>query len=126
MEVGPGAKDRYVPHDDGTLSIDEAARACHVSQETIRRRLRSDRLPGSTRVGNSGVWHIPVSSLITAGFSVQVRTPTPTGTADGASTLEADLRVAQALADERLARIEQLEAHVADLRLAMRTLGGVQ
>ena len=108
---------------DGTVSIEQAARMCGVSDETIRRRLRSDRLAGARRVGAGGVWRIPVASLVADGM-------TPDLSAGGEERrsatreLEVQLAAQQAVADERLARIEQLERHIDDLRSIIGVLGG--
>ena len=94
---------------DGTLSIDEAAVACGVSTETIRRRIRADRLTGAHRVGPAGAWRIPVAALLADGFR-----PLLNGRDEG--TRDADLAVrvavAEAISAERLARITALERHV--------------
>lgn len=113
----------YVISHDGTVSIEQAARMCGVSDETIRRRLRSDRLAGATRVGAAGVWRIPVTALVDDGLAPDLST-------DGderrsaVREMEAQVAAVQAVADERLARIEQLERHVADLRAVIEVFGG--
>ncbi len=113
----------YVISHDGTVSIEQAARMCGVSDETIRRRLRTDRLAGARRVGAAGVWRIPVTALVEDGLA-------PDLSSDGderrsvVREMEAQVAAARAVADERLARIEQLERHVADLRAVIEVLGG--
>mgnify|MGYP003352541472 FL=1 len=108
---------------DGTVGIEQAARMCGVSDETIRRRLRSDRLAGAARVGAAGVWRIPVTALVADGLA-----PDLSGDGDerraAVHEMEAQVAAARALAEERLARIEQLERHVTDLRTVIELLGG--
>lgn len=104
---------------DGTVSIDDAVRLCGVSDETIRRRLRADQLPGAFRHGTAGVWRIPVAALVSAGFEIEF---SGVGNDEQLAELEARLSVADAVAQERLARIEQLERHIDDLRAVLRVL----
>lgn len=52
------------------LSISEAAALCHVSVDTIRRRVRQGLLEGAYRDGDglSAQWMIPVSALVRSGL----------------------------------------------------------
>ncbi len=114
---------------DGTLSIEEAARMCRVSDETLRRRLRANALPGAFRAKPSGMWRIPLGALVLAGFDVRLdpaETAQATPAGDRVSDFERRAELAETIAAERLARITQLEAHVADLRNALEILGGVR
>jgi uncharacterized protein YlxW (UPF0749 family) len=109
-----------LPH-TGNLPLDAAARACGVSCETIRRRLRTGRLPGAFRDGPAGAWQIPVSDLVAAGFEVTVRTETSGNAATNLelAELKAEMARARAEAAERLERIRVLEANLEDLRAAL-------
>ena len=121
----PGMPDTP-PETPVALSQGEAARACGVSQATLRRARRSGRLPGATQSDDGG-WRIPVSDLLGAGFSMDRVTPDTTGDGghdtaqEGGAALEiADLRrmlseseraraVAEALATERAREIERAD-----------------
>lgn len=105
-----------MPGPDGTLGVEEAARLCGVSDETIRRRLRSRRLPNARQAdGPSSPWRIPLADLVAAGLQPKL------GADGGAAVpevvhLREALVAAERLLDERQARIEELQAHIADLR----------
>ena len=101
---------------DGTLGVEEAAQLCGVSDETIRRRLRAGRLPNAVRAaGASSAWRIPLSDLIADGFQPQTASGED-GTLAELERLRAALDGAERLLAERLARIDELQTHVADLR----------
>jgi len=53
-----------------TVSVAEAAKLCQCSDDTIRRRLREDKLRGAYQdgVGVGAPWRVPVVSLIEAGL----------------------------------------------------------
>src|SRR3954466_7777728 len=58
---------------ESLLSVDDAARLCGVSRDTIKRRLRAGEFPNAVRVrvpGPKGPWRIPDTDL-TAVFRVQ-------------------------------------------------------
>jgi excisionase family DNA binding protein len=101
---------------DGCLGVEEAARLCGVSDETIRRRLRANRLPHAARAeGPSSPWRIPFSDLIADGLE-------PQGSGDDEAVISEVTRLREALeASERLlaerqSRIEDLQAHLTDVR----------
>jgi hypothetical protein len=102
-----------------TLSIHEAATCCGVSEETIRRRLRADRLPGAFRNGPSGVWRIPSQALVADGFNLGRREHASEDSGER-QQLEARLMFHEQVAAERLRQIERLERHVNDLRAVLR------
>lgn len=101
---------------DGTLGVEQAARACGVSDETIRRRLRARRLPNAVREpGAAGAWRIPLRDLLDAGLRPKLGTD---GIADAAALLRLRdaLAAAERLLQERQARIDELTAHIHDLQ----------
>jgi excisionase family DNA binding protein len=53
-----------------TVSVAEAAKLCGCSDDTIRRRLRENKLRGAYQdgVGAAAPWRVPVVSLIEAGL----------------------------------------------------------
>ena len=53
-----------------TVSVAEASQLCDCSDDTIRRRLNANKLPGAFRegVGASAQWRIPVRALVEAGL----------------------------------------------------------
>jgi hypothetical protein len=51
------------------LNITEAAAACGLSRDTVRRRIRSGALPGARRdPSGSSPWLIPIRDLLAAGL----------------------------------------------------------
>lgn len=101
------------------VGIDEAARACSVSRDTIKRRLRLGQFPGAIRgtpVGNRPPpWLIPVNDLTDAGLN-----PVVAGGVTGLD-LEDPLALSGAIAHyEALAAAR--ETHLADLRAEIRRL----
>lgn len=53
-----------------TVTVAEASQLCNCSDDTIRRRLNANKLPGAFRegVGTAAQWRIPVTALIEAGL----------------------------------------------------------
>jgi excisionase family DNA binding protein len=101
---------------DGTLGVEEAAHVCGVSDETIRRRLRKNRLPNAVRDGGpSSPWRIPLTDLVADGLEPKLGSDTDGALYEVAQLKEA-LEAAERLLTERQARIEELQAHVDDLR----------
>jgi DeoR/GlpR family transcriptional regulator of sugar metabolism len=102
------------------LSVDEAAIACGVSTETIRRRLRARKLIGAYREGPSGAWRIPVTALAAEGFRIDI-----SDRGAEVERLERELAFARELNERLSANVEMLERHITDLRL-MLSLGGAR
>ena len=79
------------------FTLKEAARACDVSAQTIRRRLRDEVFPNASKETLDGVetWQIPLGDLLAAGFSPTsdgrpAKTPPPKApTAPVAEVIEA-------------------------------------
>lgn len=118
------------------LSLAAAARDCGVSRPTIQRALKAGKMPGAWQ-NAAGHWRIPVPELIAAGFNIGAPTPpeqpaqsvqheamnTDTGEQARLHARIADLETAldrersaraaaEALAEERLARIADLKAQI--------------
>lgn len=96
---------------DRTLSVEDAARACDVSVETIRRRLRARRLVGAFQDGPLRTWRIPVSALIADGFRID--------TSDHRAhieRLERELELERTINARLTSDIDLLERYVRDLR----------
>lgn len=110
---------------DRTLGVEDAARACSVSDETIRRRLRAGRLPGARRDGGAvGAWRIPLADLIADGLTPVLPSATTGLVPEELAELRAALAEARALAAERDLRIGQLLSQLADLRTIVGLLRG--
>jgi len=108
---------------DLTMSIEQASRACGVSDETIRRRLRAKRLSGAFRQGKYGTWRIPITALIADGFTLTTTTDQPFRDGEDRNGLSRRLEVVELLLTEREERITALERNLDDLRLVLRVLG---
>ncbi|MHB1853344.1 MAG: helix-turn-helix transcriptional regulator [Acidimicrobiales bacterium] len=101
------------------LSIDQAARRCSVSRDTIKRRLRAGRFPGAVRgtpVGRRPApWLIPDEDLVAerllTGRQVELAQP-PEAADDDPGALRAALAHYQVLATARGAHLEDLRAEV--------------
>lgn len=105
------------------LGVHEAAQACSVSVDTIKRRLRQGQFPKATRGAPTGhrlgSWLIPIEDLAAAGlkpFWSAHGTPDPS---EGEVTDQVVLRVE--LAHYR-ALAEASVVHLADLRSEIRRL----
>lgn len=103
------------------LTIDAAARACSVSRDTIKRRLRNNQFPGAVRGEPAGnrppPWLIPVEDLAAAGLRPAVADAGSLETTDpeDQSALRAALAHHEAVAGAR-------EHHLTDLRAEVRRL----
>lgn len=101
------------------LSIDQAARRCSVSRDTIKRRLRAGRFPGAVRgtpVGRRPApWLIPDEDLVAerllTGRQVELAQP-PEVPDDDPDALRTALVHYQVLATARGAHLEDLRAEV--------------
>lgn len=117
-----------VSKSDGTLGVEEAARVCGVSDETIRRRLRAGRFAGAHREGGvASAWRIPVADLLAEGFRPRFESEGTTSMPPGElEELRRELAVARAIADERAARIAHLEAQLTALTAVVQTIGATR
>lgn len=104
------------------LSMDDAARACSVSRDTIKRRLRAKQFPGAVRGDPTGnrppPWLIPVEDLVAAGLRPVVIDPAASSLgpeSDDPVALRIALTHHQVLASAR-------ESHLIDLRAEVRRL----
>lgn len=114
------------------LTLSEASAAMGVSKDTLKRALRNGRLPNARqRDDDSRTWEVPVGDLAAAGYRPKsaelASVPAPRNPheqdndpalrelRDRVDHLQHELTVARALADERAARI-------ADLQMAMSLL----
>ena len=102
--------------DAPTLSLPEAATACAVSAETIRRRIKSGAIDGAIR-DKTGAWRLPVAGLVAAGL----RPNLSEHSRDAAPSSAAVARL-EALAQERAETIAMLRAELAALRQLVRDL----
>lgn len=97
------------------FSLKEAARACEVSAQTIRRRQKAGVFPNAEKIAIDGVetWQIPLGDLLAAGFSpTSSGRPAPGSEPAPAATTPPPLR--QADTDQLIELREQLAA--AELR----------
>jgi len=129
-EAAPHGAAREDPTDGEThgaaLSLTEAALVCGRHGSKLRRYLTGKRFPNAHR-DSGGAWRIPIADLVSAGLLPQALPDAPKALAEMETGLErqqaenAELRrriaVAEALADERAERVE-------DLRLSLRLLMG--
>ena len=117
-----------VSKSDGTLGVEEAARVCGVSDETIRRRLRAGRFAGAHREGGvASAWRIPVADLLAEGFRPRFESEgTTLMPPEELEELRRELAVARAIADERAARIAHLEAQLTALTAVVQTIGATR
>lgn len=64
------------------VGVDEAARLCGVSDDTIRRRLAQQKIPGARRVAAANSrWEIPIDALGVPNVVVDASQPIPEGQA---------------------------------------------
>ena len=112
----------------GDLSRAEAADACNVSVDTIKRRIKAGAFPRARQVGLDRSWVIPVSDLVDAGLlpASALALPAATQSAAGAAVEQSShviaptARLAEALAENRglrvaLARAEDEIAFLRDI-----------
>lgn len=137
MRAARGHETDTLPYMSTTeLSLAAAARECNVSRPTIQRAIKSGKLPNCWQ-NEKGHWRIPVPDLLGAGFNIAAPAPPaqneqpvqhesmkPDDTDHAhlharVSDLEAALeretsarKIAEALAEERLARIEDLKSQL--------------
>lgn len=102
--------------DAPTLSLPEAAAACAVSAETIRRRIKSGAIDGAIR-DKTGAWRLPVAGLVAAGLR-----PNLSGHSGNIALSSAEVARLEALAHERAETIAMLRAELAALRQLVRDL----
>lgn len=118
------------------LSLAAAARECRVSRPTLQRAIKAGKLPGASQ-NSRGHWEIPIPDLLAAGFDIAKPAPPEQAVqsvqhASMASDSEEHARLharisdleaaldrersaraaAEALANERSARIEDLKAQI--------------
>ena len=119
-----------------TFTVSEAARACGVSRKTITRRLPDLATHGATKTAQG--WVLPVSCLLAVGLNPGKPSAAPAASrgANAAGALVSipreeyeALRAKQAQADRLVAELDAVsrlarerEAHIEDLRLALRVL----
>lgn len=92
------------------LGINDAAKLCRVSRDTIKRRLSAGAFPNARRVagpGPRGPWEIPQTDLLRAGLLARGR---------GANDAEANAASLCARLAAAEAEVLALRAHLADLR----------
>lgn len=112
------------------LTLKQAADACGVSHSTVKRRLDRDQFGAAYR-DHAGVWRIPVTDLLGAGFHLRGRSVTedmteaePPDQVDRIAALTAELaaeRTARVVAE---ARVVAMAANLDDLRLSLRAITG--
>ena len=110
-----------------SLTLTEAARAAGVSRSTVRRRLDAGDFPGAWREEERPYrWRVPVPELLAAGIDVQAPNRQDAPEEEPAGETLADLRAALAVERERRAAAEALAeeraARVEDLRASLRQL----
>jgi hypothetical protein len=109
-----------------TVSLAEAGAQSHLSVATIRRRLKSDKIPGAVR-NDDRSWSIPVASLVAEGIwsgttdaddQDDIPSPPTAPPPDHAAELAAMRHRAELAELER----DQLRERVEDLRTSVRML----
>jgi hypothetical protein len=99
------------------LGRSQAAEACRVSLDTIKRRLKANAFPHARQVGLDRQWAIPVRDLIDAGLlpasAIAPTTPVPGNpelAAPRIAAVEGGAQLAEALAENRGLRAELARA----------------
>ena len=114
-----------------TYNPTEAALACGVSLDTVRRRIRAGKIPGAHRRGDEpfGEWVLPRSGLEAAGLTVRTDATAPAAPRAAQHAGEiAELRAevvrwqVRAEAAERL--VEELRGEIAFNRRVLKQLAG--
>lgn len=105
----------------------EAARLCGVSLDTIRRRIRSGKIPGATRCGEApfGEWALPLAGLRAAGLMTRpsVETAPPIGAQPAlVAELTAELARWRERAESAERLVEQLQSEIAFNRRVLEQL----
>lgn len=125
-----------------SLTLTEAADACDVHRSTIRRALDRDAFPNAYREPGvlgpaSGLWRIPVTDLIAAGYSVYAPdrgdgegAPPPVPQTvprahelDELEQLRSEIAAMRARAELAEAIAHERQRSLEDLRVALRALG---
>lgn len=106
-----------VGRSESSLSITEAAVACAVSRDTIKRRLRSGRFPNARRSVQDGqtAWLIPVGDLIDAGLQPSLDSARASDADDGWDARRRRADRLRAASD----RVRQLEQQLLELRVEL-------
>jgi hypothetical protein len=109
-----------------TVSLAEAAGQSALSLATIRRRLKSNKIPGAVRNGDRS-WSLPIASLVAEGIwtgTTEPDSPQPLESPAPDDTAELTAKVAYLTTELRVSEAvrEQLEGRVEDLRTSMRML----
>jgi len=106
------------------LTVKEAARACGVSDDTIKRRLRDGQFPSAVRGTDKGrrpgPWLLTVEDLAAAGLKPMVLLNDPNRD-DGEIDVDDPIALRVALSHYR-AVAEMAAGHVVDLRAEIRRL----
>jgi len=110
--------------DERDLSVQEAAAACRVSDDTIYRRIKSGVFPNARQ--DAGAWRVPLADLIRAGLRPSIDEAdwaAPVGAVRSAQTAQAELQDMRETLTRVLARAHAAEAlaaaraeHIDDLR----------
>jgi hypothetical protein len=116
------------------LTISEAAQACNVHRNTVRRHLDRGDFPGAYQEERTHSWYIPVPDLEAAGlrpnrFAAKTKSTDVTREEEGAALLEerrsllsrqAELskraEIAEAIGRERIERLEELQIALSVLK----------
>ena len=106
-----------------TVSLAEAGAQSHLSVATIRRRLKSDKIPGAIRNADRS-WSIPVASLVAEGIWTGTTDADDQDDTPSAPTpdLTAELVAMRHRAEMAELERDQLRERVEDLRTSMRML----
>lgn len=106
-----------------TVSLAEAGAQSHLSVATIRRRLKSDKIPGAIR-NDDRSWSIPVASLVAEGIWTGTTEADDQDDTPSAPTpdLTAELVAMRHRAEMAELERDQLRERVEDLRTSMRML----
>ena len=106
-----------------TVSLAEAGAQSHLSVATIRRRLKSDKIPGAIR-NDDRSWSIPVASLVAEGIWTGTTDADDQDDTPSAPTpdLTAELVAMRHRAEMAELERDQLRERVEDLRTSMRML----
>ena len=109
-----------------TVSLAEAGAQSHLSVATIRRRLKSDKIPGAIR-NDDRSWSIPVASLVAEGIwtgTTEADDQDDPVAGQDATTpdLTAELVAMRHRAEMAELERDQLRERVEDLRTSMRML----
>lgn len=109
-----------------TVSLAEAGAQSHLSVATIRRRLKSDKIPGAVR-NEDRSWSIPVASLVAEGIwsgttDADDQDDAPSAPSAPPPDHAAELAAMRHRAELAEQKADLLERQVDDMRTAMRML----